>query len=71
MERGQRWNGNRMEESWRRVRATLEHCGGCTVTQADRGENQSMNNPPKYNERGSHLTEGKTREKSLRFPHCQ
>ena len=22
------------------VRATLEHCGGCTVTQADRGENQ-------------------------------
>ena len=42
-----------------------------TVTQADRGENQSMNNQPKYNEGGSHLTEGKTREKSLRFPHCQ
>ena len=32
------------------VRATLEHCGGYTVTQADRGENQSMNNQPKYNE---------------------
>ena len=53
------------------VRATLKCCGGYTVTQADRGENQSMNNQPKYNKRGSHLTEGKTREKSLRFPHYQ
>ena len=31
------------------VRATLKCCGGYTVTQADRGENQSMNNWPKYN----------------------
>ena len=31
------------------VRATLKHCGGYTVTQADRGENQSMNNQSKYN----------------------
>ena len=31
------------------VRATLKCHGGYTVTQADRGENQSMNNQPKYN----------------------
>ena len=31
------------------VRATLECCGGYTVTQADREENQSMNNQPRYN----------------------
>ena len=31
------------------VRATLKHHGGYTVTQADRGENQSMNNQSKYN----------------------
>ena len=53
------------------VRATLECCGGCTITWADRGDNQSMNNKHKYNKGGSHLTEGKTREKSLRFPHCR
>ena len=35
------------------------------------GDHQSMNNQPKYNKRGSHLTEGKTKENSLRFPHCQ
>ena len=31
------------------VRATLECRGGYTVTWADRGENQSMNNQSKYN----------------------
>ena len=31
------------------VRATLERHGGYTVTRADRGENQGMNNQPKYN----------------------
>ena len=31
------------------VRATLKRHGGYTVTWADRGENQSMNNQPKYN----------------------
>ena len=31
------------------VRATLKCRGGYTVTWADRGENQSMNNQPKYN----------------------
>ena len=56
--------------SWAPVRATLKHHGDCTITQADRGENQSMNNQHKYNKGGSHLTEGKTKEKSLRFPHC-
>ena len=34
----------------------------------DRGENQSMNNQHKYNKGGSHLTEGKTKEKSLGIP---
>ena len=52
------------------VRATLECCGDHMITQADRGENQSMNNQHKYNKRRSHLTEGKTKEKSLRFPPC-
>ena len=31
------------------VRATLERHGGYTVTWADRGENQRVNNHPKYN----------------------
>ena len=31
------------------VRATLECHGGYTVTWADRGENQRVNNHPKYN----------------------
>ena len=39
----------RIEEYAVCVRATLEHHGGYTVTWADRGENQSMNNQSKYN----------------------
>ena len=34
---GRMWGGNG-------VMATLEHCGDYTITQAGRGENQSMNN---------------------------
>ena len=46
------------------VKATLKHCGGCTVTQADRGENQSMNNWPKYNKGDLIWQRGKPERKS-------
>ena len=50
------------------VRETLKHCGDHTITQAGRGENQSVNNQQDIQQKGPHLAEGKTKEKSLRSP---
>ena len=45
------------------VRATLECCRYCTITQADREENQSMNNQQKYNKGDLTWQRGKPKEK--------
>jgi hypothetical protein len=51
------------------VRATLVHCGDHTITQASRGEIQSMHKQQGVQaKRESHLGEGKSKEKSLRIP---
>ena len=50
------------------VRATLECCRDYTIMQADRGENQSMNNQHKYNKGGSHLTGENQNENSKVSP---
>ena len=53
------------------VRATLKHCGDHTITQADRGENQSMDKSMRHTIKGISPGRGENQRESLRSPHCQ